>query len=692
MPELLSVVEPASDPVATALDAGERPAEGARGGMLSFPRRVLRGIGAVFALSMVMAGLSTAPASAGEPDGSYQNPFPAGVNVVTTNEDGYDDWQVTIKQPYEAWSKVKAASSKNKAPAPGMEYWMVPISGKNLDADYDHPGVTFFVSMLTDFGEEYVDFVDDCGVIPNALEDLKSVPQGKSFSANSCIEIPKGAHGLFILNYVWGNLEGFWDDAEDGTWWSNHYGDWDIDKFYYKANRAWTDGSVKIHGTAKVGSTLTAKVSAFSPQASQYTYQWLRDGKAIKGATKATYGITSGDLGKRITVTTTAKRAGYFTRTVTSAAVKPAQGTFSQGSVVISGTKKVGKKLTAKPTGFSPKPAKYAYQWLRNGKAIKGATKKTYKAKSADANTLLSVKVTAATPGFAKKSATTGGAWIAAAKNKAPLKRFHEASHGGGGVGIDRSNDYETLIADPWFGDPKPAAYTYQWYYEGKAVKGATKKSFKPKDVHRVTSVKVTAHRPGYHNYSVTDNVWETYWMNAINPKAKGDGGEWKPYRMGTEVRLDAGVTMTMNKVTDITAKLKKATGSVSPSSLLAHHRVFLVDTTVTNKSSRKFTFKDGAYFWDSRSGNIIDVVHWGANYFGGHAARPCESLGRIGKVSGAKPWGKSTTVKAGKAKSGQFCVTMSNNGPTKGNTFSAQYTKVSKAGVFEVGTAYWKK
>lgn len=47
-------------------------------------------------------------------------------------------------------------------------------------------------------------------------------------------------------------------------------------------------------------------------------------------------------------------------------------------------------------TGY---PTSYAYQWLRGGKSIKGATKSTYTTKSADRGKRLAVKVTAKGPG-----------------------------------------------------------------------------------------------------------------------------------------------------------------------------------------------------------------------------------------------------------------------------------------------------
>ena len=50
--------------------------------------------------------------------------------------------------------------------------------------------------------------------------------------------------------------------------------------------------------------------------------QWLRNGKAIKGATKAVYKLAKGDKGKKIAVKVAGKKAGYTSKSVVSKATK----------------------------------------------------------------------------------------------------------------------------------------------------------------------------------------------------------------------------------------------------------------------------------------------------------------------------------------------------------------------------------
>ncbi|MFC7767132.1 hypothetical protein [Leucobacter soli] len=71
------------------------------------------------------------------------------------------------------------------------------------------------------------------------------------------------------------------------------------------------------------------------------------------------------------------------------------------------GTAKVGRTLTAKASGWSPKPSKIRYQWYRNGKAISGATKTKYRLKSADAGKKITVRVAPTRTGYAKTTRST---------------------------------------------------------------------------------------------------------------------------------------------------------------------------------------------------------------------------------------------------------------------------------------------
>jgi hypothetical protein len=81
-------------------------------------------------------------------------------------------------------------------------------------------------------------------------------------------------------------------------------------------------------------------------------------------------------------------------------------GTLTVGTPTISGKPTVGNTLTA-TAGTWTSDAQLAYQWLRNGKPISGATGTTYQAVSTDLGHRLSLRVTGTLAGYSTATATS---------------------------------------------------------------------------------------------------------------------------------------------------------------------------------------------------------------------------------------------------------------------------------------------
>jgi len=154
--------------------------------------------------------------------------------------------------------------------------------------------------------------------------------------------------------------------------------------------------ALKATGKVAVGQRLTATGGTTNP-ASSVSYQWLVGGKAVSSANN--YVLKPADLGKAVAVRSTATRVGYVTRVTTANVGKVAAGTFAvKGKAKITGKAKVGKKLKVKAGKAAG--AKVKYQWLKNGKAIKGAKGKTLKLKKSFKGKKISVKVTYSKAGY----------------------------------------------------------------------------------------------------------------------------------------------------------------------------------------------------------------------------------------------------------------------------------------------------
>ncbi|RYJ03698.1 MAG: CHAP domain-containing protein, partial [Actinomycetales bacterium] len=103
-----------------------------------------------------------------------------------------------------------------------------------------------------------------------------------------------------------------------------------------------------ISGVAKVGSTLSASAGSWKPGAVEVKYQWFADGKKLKKSTKSTIRLNQARLGQALTVTTTASKLGYPTKSVTSTpseTILPGQ-LRNEAAPAISGTAKVDETLS----------------------------------------------------------------------------------------------------------------------------------------------------------------------------------------------------------------------------------------------------------------------------------------------------------------------------------------------------------
>jgi hypothetical protein len=85
-----------------------------------------------------------------------------------------------------------------------------------------------------------------------------------------------------------------------------------------------------VAGRAKVGQLLTAQTGRWLPSAS-ISYQWLRDGEPIAGATNSNYRLVQADLAAAVSVKVTANRSGYRATPSSSRDVGPVVQSLSFG-------------------------------------------------------------------------------------------------------------------------------------------------------------------------------------------------------------------------------------------------------------------------------------------------------------------------------------------------------------------------
>jgi hypothetical protein len=165
----------------------------------------------------------------------------------------------------------------------------------------------------------------------------------------------------------------------------------------------------EVTGTARAGAEVTAVPGSWSAASTSYTYRWKADGKAISGATAASYTVPASVVGKRLTVTVTAVRSGWQSAAATSAAVTVAKGDAPRATrlPVISGTAEVGRTLKTTNGTWSPAATSYTYQWYADGRAVTGAVKSSLVPKAAQKGKKITVKVVALRTGHKDGSAVS---------------------------------------------------------------------------------------------------------------------------------------------------------------------------------------------------------------------------------------------------------------------------------------------
>jgi hypothetical protein len=159
-------------------------------------------------------------------------------------------------------------------------------------------------------------------------------------------------------------------------------------------------GVPAITGTVQEDQTLTADTSGISDAdgLGVFSYQWLRDGANIVGATSSTYGLGDADVGAQISVQVTYTDAGGTGEGPLTSAETAAVTNINDlpvGVPTIDGTVTEGQTLTANTGGISDADGLgvFSYQWLRDGANIAGETNSTYPLTNADVGGQISVKV-----------------------------------------------------------------------------------------------------------------------------------------------------------------------------------------------------------------------------------------------------------------------------------------------------------
>lgn len=240
-------------------------------------------------------------------------------------------------------------------------------------------------------------------------------------------------------------------------------------------------------GEVKVGGTLTSAPATFSGTPTEVSYEWFADQVPIAGATGSSWTLTDNEVGRTISVRATAMTDVSDVVMTMSAPSAPVPGLVNRTLPWITGTPQLGKTLSGFSGRWQPNNANLAFQWLRNGVAIAGATGETYQLVAADVGAKISLQVIGTNADVTKTVVSEETEQV----QDGPPPIVNDTVPtvtGTAQVG-------KTLTADPGTWTPSDVTHAYQWLRGDDAITGATAATYKlvAADVGAQISVRVTA-------------------------------------------------------------------------------------------------------------------------------------------------------------------------------------------------------
>ncbi|WP_269305591.1 hypothetical protein [Aeromicrobium sp. HA] len=246
----------------------------------------------------------------------------------------------------------------------------------------------------------------------------------------------------------------------------------------------------RIEGSGVQGKPLTAVPGTWTPLADKFEYEWFADGVKIPSQTRATFTPTSGLIGSDVHAVVKGIRAGYNPKSFATPTVRITGASFTGGKVAVTGTLRVGQRLTASATGWTPvSPATRRYTWLVGGRIAQEGTSTMYTVPASAVGKSIVVQVRGERTGYAPitiSSPATRAVARGVLTTNTP-RVFGSARYKG------------TLRASASW-RPAPVTYRYQWYVGSKRISKATKSSYKiPKKYRgKKIRVRITAYKSGY--------------------------------------------------------------------------------------------------------------------------------------------------------------------------------------------------
>ena len=272
---------------------------------------------------------------------------------------------------------------------------------------------------------------------------------------------------------------------------------WPTGFIHFRDRKVGVQSRPEVSGRAAVGERLVATAGRWSVSSS-HTFQWLVDGKPIRGATSSSFTPGPGQLRGRLSVRVTASHRGYLDGAATSVqTARVERGDLKPvARPAITGTSRVGEVLSLRGGSWSPRPDSTTIRWFAGQEPIAGERGTHLRLAPALLGRPITAKVTAHKDGY-RSSTLASPATARVALGRFEITdpfRLHGSARLGGRLEVERGTFR-----------PGEATVTYLWLRNGQPISGAVGSSYVPglRDVGQRLSVQAHLRREGYADRTV---------------------------------------------------------------------------------------------------------------------------------------------------------------------------------------------
>ena len=303
-------------------------------------------------------------------------------------------------------------------------------------------------------------------------------------------------------------------------------------------------GTVQITGSVVQGQTLSALTTALADAdgLGSFSYQWLRAGSTVNGATQGSYALVQGDVGQTMTVRVSYTDGLGNAETVLSGATAAVANVNDAptGSVGMVGQATQGQVLLASTTTLADLDGlgAFSYQWLRDATPITAATASSYTLTSADIGAAISLKVSYLDGGGTLETLTSSATAAVTNANDPPTGAVTIV--GSFAEGQTLSANTITLADADGLG-----SFSYQWLRGGSPIASATQSTYLlgARDLGLVVNVRVS-YTDGFGHAEQVSSSANTPVADGLAPTALS----FSPADEAVGVALDANIVLTFNE------------------------------------------------------------------------------------------------------------------------------------------------